>query len=188
LLSMEMTLQQDLNGDGVITIPNGQTMELTGSFSGEIVFGGAAGTLIIDHSDQFHGTIGGQLTTTDVIDFKDIGAGSNAALAYSGHNSPGTLTVSDGSHTAHVALLGSYSLANFTASSDGHGGTSVVDPPLASAQASTLDQQIALFSQYMASDFASPSSNTEHGSLLGLDPLSTLPHLAVVTPPQHANV
>jgi large repetitive protein len=188
LLSMEVTFQQDLNGDGIITIPNGQTMELTGSFSGEIVFGGATGKLVIDHSDQFHGTIGGQLTTTDVIDFKDITAGSNASLAYTGNNSPGTLTVSDGTHTAHVALLGSYSLANFTASSDGHGGTSVVDPPIASAQVSSLDQQIALFSQYMASDFATTSSNTEHGSLLGLDQLSSLAHLAVIPPQQHANV
>ncbi|WP_407158797.1 heparin lyase I family protein [Bradyrhizobium sp. STM 3557] len=188
LKTYELLFQQDLNGDGIITIPNGQTMELTGSFSGEIMFGGATGTLIIDHSDQFHGTIGGQLTTTDVIDFKDITAGSNASLAYSGNNSPGTLTVSDGTHTAQVALLGSYSLANFTASSDGHGGTSVVDPPIASAQVSSLDQQIALFSQYMASDFASTSSNTEHGSLLGLDQLSSLAHLAVIPPQQHANV
>ena len=188
LESLETTFQQDLNGDGIITIPNGQTMELTGSFSGEIVFGGAAGTLIIDHSDQFHGTIGGQLTTTDVIDFKDIGAGSNASLAYSGSHSSGTLTVSDGTHTANVALLGSYSLANFTASSDGHGGTSVVDPPLASAQAGSLDHQIALFSQYMASDFSSTSSNTEHGSLLGLDQLPSVAHLAVIPPQQHANV
>jgi hypothetical protein len=149
------------------------------------VFGGSTGTLIIDHSDQFHGTIGGQLTTTDVIDFKDITAGSNASLAYSGNNSAGTLTVSDGIHTANVALLGTYSLANFTASSDGHGGTSVVDPPLPSEQIVSLDQQMALFSQYMASDFSSSSSNTEHGSLLGMDQLSTLANLAAV--PQHAN-
>jgi hypothetical protein len=188
LQSLEPLFQQDLNGDGLITIPNGKTMELTGSFSGRIDFGGPTGTLIIDHAGTFNGTIGGQLTTSDVIDFKDITAGSAASLAYSGNNSPGTLTVSDGTHTANVALLGNYSLANFTASSDGHGGTSVVDPPLVSAQTSSLDQQIALFSQYMASDFASTSSNTGHGSLLGLDQLSALPHLAVVSPPQHANV
>ena len=45
-------------------------------------------------------------------------------IAYSGNNSPGTMTVSDGTHTASIALPGNYSLANFTASSDGHGGTS----------------------------------------------------------------
>jgi hypothetical protein len=70
-----------------------------------------------------------------------------------------------------------------------HGGPSVVDPPLPlSAQVSSLDQQIALFSQYMASDFASTSANIEHGSLLAMDQLSALPHLAVAPPQQHANV
>jgi hypothetical protein len=186
---METIFQQDLNGDGVITIPNGQTMELTGNFSGEIVFGGSTGNLIVDHSSEFSGTIGGQLAIGDVIDFKDISAGSNASLTYSGNNSPGTLTVSDGTHTANVALLGSYSLANFTASSDGHGGTSVVDPPLASSpQLSSLDQQIALFSQYMASDFASTSSSIDNNSLLGPDQLSIPPRLAALPTMQHANV
>ena len=65
-----------------------------------------------------------------MIDLADVTAGANATIAYSGNNSPGTLTVSDGTHTASIALLGNYSLANFTASSDGHGGTSVIDPPL----------------------------------------------------------
>ena len=51
-------------------------------------------------------------------------------MSYSGNNSPGTLTVSDGTHTANIALDGNYSLANFTAYSDGHGGTSIVDPPV----------------------------------------------------------
>src|SRR4029077_1948201 len=44
-------------------------------------------------------------------------------------NAGGTLTVSDGTHTAKITLLGDYSLSTFTPSSDGHGGTSVVDPP-----------------------------------------------------------
>src|SRR5262249_1136027 len=46
-----------------------------------------------------------------------------------GNNSPGTLTVSDGTHSANIAFSGDYSLANFTAYSDGHGGTAIVDPP-----------------------------------------------------------
>ncbi|MGJ4940716.1 beta strand repeat-containing protein [Bradyrhizobium sp. HKCCYLS1011] len=189
LASYEPLFQQDLNGDGVITILAGQTMELTGSFSGQIVFGGSTGTLIVDHSATFTGTIGGQLAIGDVIDFKDISAGGSASLAYSGNNSPGTLTVSDGVHTANVDLLGSYSLANFTASSDGHGGTSVVDPPLASQQTSSLDQQIALFSQYMASDFSSTSSSIDNSSMFGSDHLPMPPQLAVFTAPQqHAPI
>ena len=71
-----------------------------------------------------------RLAIGDVIDLADISAGASATIGYTGNNSPGMLTVSDGTHTATIALLGNFSLANFIASSDGHGGTSVVDPPL----------------------------------------------------------
>lgn len=108
----------------------GATVEVTDEFSGRISFAGATGMLIIDHSSSFIGTISGQLAIGDVIDLADIAGGANVTIAYSGNNSPGTLTVSDGTHTASIALLGNYSLANFTASSDGHGGTLIVDPPL----------------------------------------------------------
>jgi hypothetical protein len=42
----------------------------------------------------------------------------------------GTLTVNEGSHRASVTLLGNYLASTFVASDDGHGGTSVVDPPV----------------------------------------------------------
>jgi Bacterial Ig-like domain len=107
----------------------GETLELASPYSGTISFAGATGTLKIDNSSSFSGTIAGQLVIGDVIDLADITAGASAKISYSGNNSPGTLTVSDGTHTASIALEGNYSLANFTASSDGHGGTAVVDPP-----------------------------------------------------------
>jgi hypothetical protein len=112
------------------SIGAGATLELTSAYSGTVSFAGATGTLIIDHSSSFSGTITGQLAIGNLIDLKDITAGGNATISYSGNNSPGTLTVSDGTHTANIALDGIYSLANFTASSDGHGGTIVVDPPV----------------------------------------------------------
>jgi hypothetical protein len=40
------------------------------------------------------------------------------------------LTVTDGTHTAKIALLGNYTASTFTLSDDGHGGTKVVDPQL----------------------------------------------------------
>ena len=90
------------------------------------------------------------------------GSVSAALIGYSGNGSPGALTVSDGTHTANIAILGNYSLANFIASSDGHGGTSVVDPPLAGGNAlytstdpagsqAGLNQQVAMLSQSMTS-------------------------------------
>ncbi|MCU1340553.1 MAG: hypothetical protein JWO19_6134, partial [Bryobacterales bacterium] len=112
-------------------ISAGETVELSSSYSGTISFAGATGTLIIDHSSSFSGTIAGQLGIGNLIDLEDITAGANATVSYSGNNSPGTLTVSDGTHTANIALNGNYSPANFTVSSDGHGGTLLVDPPVA---------------------------------------------------------
>jgi hypothetical protein len=40
------------------------------------------------------------------------------------------LTVTSGTHTAHITLVGNYSGATFTTSSDKHGGTIVVDPSM----------------------------------------------------------
>jgi len=119
--------------------------------------------LKIDNSSSFSGTVAGQLAISDSIDLADVTAGANATIHYTGNNSPGTLTVSDGTHTANIALLGNYSLASFVASSDGHGGTVVVDPPLtassppagesANGPSADLSTQ-ALLGQYMASAFA----------------------------------
>jgi hypothetical protein len=161
LESAELTFNQDLNGDGVMGPPTlviqaNETIELAGAYSGTITFAAATGTLKLDHSSTFSGSIAGQLATSDVIDLADITAGA-ATVAYSGNNSPGTLTVSDGTHTAHIGLLGNYSLADFTVSSDGHGGTSVVDPPLSplpfAARADSPNEDFAnpgLLNQYLA--------------------------------------
>jgi hypothetical protein len=149
-----------VSSDAVISA--GATLELPSAYSGTVSFAATTGTLKIDNSSSFSGKIAGQLAIGDVIDLADITAGANATIGYSGNNSPGTLTVSDGTHTASIALLGNYSLANFTASSDGHGGTSVVDPPPAGGVApytakdpadpqGVLNQQIALMNQSMAS-------------------------------------
>ena len=115
------------------TVAAGGSLELSSAFSGTIGFAGPTGTLVIDQSSTFAGTIAGQLATGDVIDLLDIKAGANATIGYSGNNSPGILSVSDGTHTANIALLGNYMASSFVASSDGHGGTSVVDPPGGSA-------------------------------------------------------
>jgi hypothetical protein len=65
----------------------------------------------------------------DTIDFSDINFTTPQAPSHSGTNSGGTLTVGDGSHTANIVLLGNYLASTFVASSDGHGGTSVIQVP-----------------------------------------------------------
>jgi hypothetical protein len=44
------------------------------------------------------------------------------------------LYVSDGSQSANIALLGQYTVASFTAASDGYGGTLITDPPAVLAE------------------------------------------------------
>ncbi|WP_426616200.1 hypothetical protein [Bradyrhizobium sp. McL0616] len=189
LEALESSFHQDLNGDGVIvlsgsgTIINanslivggGASVELVGAYSGTISFAGATGTLVIDQSTKFSGTLSGQLTTTNFIDLRDVTAGASATVSYSGNNSPGNLNVSDGTNTAHVALSGNYSLGNFILSSDGNGGTMLVDPPLSTNQGSevlasssdtasswdSIDAKLALWSQHNASAF--PSSPFDAG-------------------------
>jgi hypothetical protein len=159
LESMENTLHQDLNGDGIIdtpatvieatgnvqvtlshmtqaaTIDAGARLELTGADSGSITFGGATGTLVLDHSSSFTGKLinltgNGNSLSSDQIDLKDVAFGSGTTYSYAGNSSSGVLTISDAQHhTANISLVGNYTNSTFTLSSDGHGGTIAIDPP-----------------------------------------------------------
>jgi hypothetical protein len=140
LETLEPSFHQDLNGDGVIgstTIAAGATVEIPSAYSGVITFGGSTGTLQLDNSSNFSGTVGG-LAGQDTLDLIDINLATVQTPTYSGTSSGGTLTVKDGSHTANIALLGNYLASTFVTSSDGHGGTSVVDPPATFASQNTL--------------------------------------------------
>jgi len=104
------------------------TLELNSGFTGEIVFAGPNGTVKVDNSSSFSGTVVG-MSGNDTIDFADIIFARVQPPSYSGTTAGGTLRVTDGSHTADIALLGNYLAPTFVASSDDYGGTAVVDPP-----------------------------------------------------------
>ena len=113
------------------------TLQVAGPDAGSVTFGGTTGTLILDDSAAFTGQIfnltgDGNPSSSDQIDLKDIGFGSATTVSYAGNSSGGTLTVGDGqNHTASLTLAGDYTSSSFTLSSDGHGGTIVIDPPIA---------------------------------------------------------
>ncbi|MDR3466109.1 MAG: hypothetical protein P4M07_09210 [Xanthobacteraceae bacterium] len=69
------------------------------------------------------------------IDLSSVGFGADTTLAYAANSadSGGTLSVSDGTHAATIALIGQYAAADFSLSSDGAGGTLVSDPHLTGA-------------------------------------------------------
>ena len=81
----------------------------------------------LDNSASFAGTVAG-MTGQDTIDFAEIDPTKSQIPTYHGDASGGTLTVTDGAHTANIALLGNYMASTFTPSSDGHGGTLIRDP------------------------------------------------------------
>ncbi len=90
---------------------------------------------------SFAGTVVG-LHGQDAIDLADIGFGAGSTLGYSGNadNSGGTLSVGDGTHTANIALLGSYMASSFAAASDGHGGTLVSETAQSATQVPMVTQ------------------------------------------------
>jgi hypothetical protein len=107
-----------------VTVADGATVESPSAYAGAVTFAGLTGTLLLDDSPDFTGTVVG-MTGADTLDLRDITASTNTTLGYSGDASGGKLSVSDGGHSASIALLGNYLAATFAAASDGHGGTSV---------------------------------------------------------------
>ena len=111
-----------------LSVPDGGTASIGAAAATAITFAGASGTLQLGASQSFTGTIAG-FGAQDKIDLADLGFGANSTVGYAANNnnSGGMLTVSNGTTTANIALLGSAD--NFTMSSDGHGGTLITDSP-----------------------------------------------------------
>jgi glycine/serine hydroxymethyltransferase len=87
------------------------------------------GTLMLDDSQHYAGTVAG-LVGQDSLDLADINFinGTTTATLMNATSAGGTLHVTDGTHQANIALLGNYMASMFVSASDGHGGTTIVDP------------------------------------------------------------
>jgi autotransporter passenger strand-loop-strand repeat protein len=114
------------------TISGGGLVEIKASGSaGSSTITISSGTLKLDDSQHFSGSIAGLATAAQVVDLADINFATLQTVAYSGSTASGTLTVSDGSsHVAQLHLIGNYLAATFTSASDGAGGTLLTDPPV----------------------------------------------------------
>ena len=113
------------------TIADGATLEIDNGASGKITFAGPAGTLQLDNPWAFSGKVAG-FGGEDQIDLMDVSFGTQTSLGYARSGSTGgELKVSDGIHTANIALLGNYMASTFATASDGHGGTLITAAPQA---------------------------------------------------------
>ena len=122
------------------TTISGGTLQINsgGSDGGNVTFAANTGKLLLDVT-TFSGTVAG-MTGQDTIDLRDFAFGT-VHVTSSVTTTSATLTVTDGADIAHILLLGNYIGSTFTASSDGFGGTSIVDPPgTTSASVASLTQ------------------------------------------------
>jgi fibronectin-binding autotransporter adhesin len=116
-----------ITGAGSVTIAGGAA-SFASTFTEAVTFK-TSGTLTLAHSLAYTGKISGfSLTGATSLDLRDVGFVSASEATFSGTASGGVLTVSDGTHTAKINLVGNYTGSTFTASSDGSGGVIVVDP------------------------------------------------------------
>jgi fibronectin-binding autotransporter adhesin len=126
----DLIVNTELSGNA--EIGSASLLELGGAHSSANVtfLTGSTGTLKLDHSESFTGTVSGLDDNT--LDLGDITSGKNTTITYSGDSTGGTLTIvnnADGSDIAHISLTGNYLGSSFVSTSDGQGGTSVTEVP-----------------------------------------------------------
>ena len=110
-----------------ITVANGATAEIDGASAQSVTFAGSTGTLVLSDALVFTGQVSG-VAGSDAIDLSDVSYGPNTQVTFLGNTQDGTLTVTNGTQSANIALVGNYLSSSWTLGSDGDGGTSVVDP------------------------------------------------------------
>jgi hypothetical protein len=126
----------------------GATLSFGSSFSQQVRFEAAdpSGELVLAQSQGYGAKIHNfSASGTTTLDLKDIGFVSADEASFS----KGVLTVSDGAHTAHIHLSGSFTGVTFTAATDGAGGTLITasaTPGPALAQAGRLVSAMAAMS------------------------------------------
>ncbi len=153
-----IVLNGAVTGAGLARIDGG-TLDAEHSFTENVVFTGMSGTLQLQQSTGYSGTIWGfSHTGATLLDLGDIAFGADTKASYAGSATKGVLTVTDGTNTASIKLAGDYIGATFTATSDGHGGTKIVDPTVGAAGHSAFVSAMSSFGASSAALISSPSS------------------------------
>ena len=118
-----------------VTIANGANFEVSSASTDAVTFAGITGELQLDQSQSFAGTVAG-FGNQDQIDLRDIAFGANTTVGYSANadGTGGTLSVSDQTHSASIALLGQYAAVDFQVGSDQNNGALVTYTPLSASQ------------------------------------------------------
>lgn len=118
----------------------GGTLDFATFFDGPVTFTRAGGQLGLAQSQSYRLPIFGFSNKgASSLDLGDIGFVSPNEATYAKLSKGfGLLTVTDGTRTANLFLVGAFSRSTFTTASDGHGGVIVVaslSPPVAASHA-----------------------------------------------------
>jgi hypothetical protein len=125
-----------VTGSGSAKIAAG-TLKLDAGFTQNVTFTGPTGELELAQAQGYGGTVRGFSTTGGTsLDLGDVKFVSVHEATFSGTATGGVLKVTDGAHTAKIALFGDYLASSFVAATDGHGGVLVTDPAAAPRAAS----------------------------------------------------
>jgi hypothetical protein len=121
-----VTMRQ--SGNAPATIPGGAILEIDTPDSCSVAFTGSSGKLLLEESATFAGAVSG-FGAKNGIDLSQVAFGANTTLGYAENASQtgGTLTVTDGTHAANIALLGNYMTSTLVTGADGHGGTLITE-------------------------------------------------------------
>ena len=124
-------------GTAAGTTISGGTLEVTSGASGGNVIFASGGILQLDSLMAFGGTISG-FHLGDDIDLRGLAFTSGKdTLSWSQSGTSGTLTVTSGAKVETLTLLGQYATADFSAATDGHGGTVITDTVASSSASQT---------------------------------------------------
>jgi hypothetical protein len=108
-----LTLEGAVTGNGRAGV-DAATLDFKAAARAQVSFLGTSGTLELDDAAHFTGTVAGLASRTgNAIDFTGIGfAGVQGKFKENGLDNAGLLTLSDGSNSAAIKLIGHYA-ANF---------------------------------------------------------------------------
>jgi hypothetical protein len=115
----------NVSGNGSVLISGAATLEFAHASAENTAFDvGSTGSLIVGDSFNFSGIVSG-MTTSNHIDLLDFNFANGTTVNYAANASStgGTLSVTDGVHTANIALLGQYDPAGFQTEADKTTGT-----------------------------------------------------------------
>ena len=106
---------QQQPGNAAASVGNGEILEIDTPDSANVTFTGSGGELVLDQPATFTGAIKdfGAQNAIDVLPVDFTSSGFALGYAENARGTGGILTISDGTHTASIALLGSYAAASF---------------------------------------------------------------------------